>query len=226
MADTRMNGHDPHDPRKIREMLGVDQTVLLSPQQPVPQIEDGSLLQVLTHNGVFSPQDCVKAFANNDKDWITSVVQTSASEEEGTEKTDVRNSSNIWVSRKEENIWLFDKMLALTMAANKLFKFEVDFFEALQLARYQEGQFYGWHADLGPGQMGNRKLGITVQLSEPDSYEGGDLVLDDNGRDFFAPRELGSVTVFPSFMKHKVTPVTKGTRYSLVAWASGTLRFR
>lgn len=229
MTDSEMIDMNNHDPRKIREQLGVDQNVLLAPQKPQPQIEESSLFQVLTHTGVFSPEDCLKILADNEKDesgWKTSVVQTSVSVEKGVEKLQIRNSSNIWIEKNETNIWLFDKMLALTMSANQLFKFEIDFFEALQLARYKEGQFYGWHADMGPGHMGNRKLGITVQLSDPDSYEGGDLVMDDNGREFFVPRELGSVTVFPSFMRHKVTPVTKGIRYSLVAWASGTHRFR
>jgi len=216
-----------HDPRKIRQQLGVDQNTLLSPKKPQPDIQEGTLLQVLSHNGVFSPEDCAKILADNvGAGWAHSIVQSSVSVDEGVEKPDVRNSSNIWLEKEDKNLWMFDKMLALTMSANQLFNFEVDYFEALQLARYEEGQFYDWHLDLGPGHMGNRKLGITLQLSDPDSYEGGDLVCDDNGREFVAPRELGSVTVFPSFLKHKVTPVTKGTRFSLVVWASGTQRFR
>lgn len=216
-----------HDPKKIRQQLGVDRNTLLSPQQPRPITDESTLFQILTHNGVFSPEDCEQVLKDNvGKGWQQSLVQRNATDDERAEKLDIRNSANIWLEKNEVNLWMFDKMLALTMSANKLFTFEVDFFEALQLARYEVGQFYGWHCDLGPGLMGNRKLSVTVQLSAPDTYEGGDLILDDNGRDFVAPRELGSVTVFPSFMKHKVTPVTKGTRYSLVVWASGTQRFR
>lgn len=219
-------GDPKYDHRDVRKQLGISDDVLLSPKKPQPVIDDSSMMQVLTHTGVFSVEECKKIISDNSPEGFeTSAVQAAVSDDTPTEKLQIRDSSNVWVEQNDTNMWLFDKMLALVMSANQKFKFEVDFFEALQLAKYEVGQFYNWHVDLGPGHMGNRKLSVTVQLSDSDSYEGGDLVLDD-GTDFMAPRELGSVTVFPSFMKHKVTPITKGTRYSLVVWASGTQRFR
>lgn len=219
-----------YNPQRTRQQLGLDKTAaetLLSPRKPTPIIEDGSIWSVLTHTGVFSPEDCEKVLNDNaSKGFAQAAVQTSVQEDTPVEKLQVRDSGNIWLEKNDDNLWMFDKMLALIMSANKIYKFEVDYFEALQLVQYNEGQFYDWHCDLGAAHMGNRKLSVTLQLSDPDSYEGGDLVLDENGSDFVAPRELGSVTVFPSFLKHKVTPVTKGTRHSLVVWASGTNRFR
>ena len=217
-----------YDPRATRKELGVDQNVLLAPQKPKPVIIEGTMLEFLSHTGVFSADDCHKLILDNEpQDWEPGYVNASAADDSRAEKTEWRHSKNVWLERTDNNLWVFDKMLALVMAANQRFQFEVDFFEALQLAKYEEGMFYDWHMDVGPGIMGNRKLSVTVQLSPPDSYEGGDLILDaGNYKDHAAPRELGSVTVFPSFMKHRVTPVTKGTRYSLVVWASGTQRFR
>jgi PKHD-type hydroxylase len=216
------------DARKIREKLGVDNNVLLAPQKPKPNIIEGTQFQALTHNGVFSPGDCAKVIADNTPEtWDEAGMNKQQTDPTKYVDHDWRFTHNAWIEKNETNLWLFDKMLALVMAANKQFQYEVDFFEALQLAKYEEGMHYDWHADLGPGLMGNRKLSVTVQLSSPDDYEGGELHLDcQNKEDFIAPKEIGSVTVFPSFMKHKVTPVTKGTRYSLVVWASGTQRFR
>jgi len=213
--------------RRIREKLGVDQNILLSPKKPTPNMKEGTLLQCLSHNGVFSAGDCAKIIADNaDPEWITGMVNAHAASDKP-KGSEYRSSKHIWLERDEKNLWCFDKMLAVAMAANKLFEFDIDFFEALQLTRYDEGDHYNWHFDLGPGKMGNRKMSITVQLSSPDDYEGGDLEIQlIDAQDFSAPREIGSVSVFPSFMKHRVTPVTKGTRYSLVVWASGTERFK
>ena len=215
-----------YEPDKFKKELGVDPKTMISPKKPEPELHKGTCMAVLTHTGVFSPPETEKILEVNGKDFVESNVQMDGSNDIPTRKDDIRNSSQTWVAQTKENLWLFDKMLALTMAANQQFLFEIDYFEALQLARYEEGQYYTKHIDMGAGHMGNRKLGITVQLSSPDDYEGGDLICDNNGRDFIAPRELGSVTVFPSFMPHEVTPVTKGTRYSLVVWASGKQRFK
>jgi len=215
-----------YEPEEFKKELGVDPKAMISPKKPEPELHKGTCMAVLTHKGVFSPPECTQIIKDNDNDWRASAVQEHGSSDIPFIKDDIRTSSQTWVEQVKENLWLFDKMLALTMAANKEFQFDIDFFEALQLARYETGQFYTKHIDMGAGHMGNRKLGISVQLSDPDTYEGGDIVCDNNGHDFIAPRELGSVTVFPSFMPHQVTPVTKGTRYSLVVWASGKQRFR
>ena len=214
--------------RRIRKKLGVDQNTLLSPKKPEPSIIEGTQFQALTHNGVFSKGDCAKIIADNTPEvWEEAGMNRYQSSDEKHVEHDWRHTQNAWIEKNEDNLWLFDKMLALVMSANQVFQYEVDFFEALQLARYEPGMHYDWHADLGPGHMGNRKLSVTVQLSSPDDYEGGELHLDcQNTEDFIAPKELGSVTVFPSFMKHKVAPVTSGIRYSLVVWCSGTQRFR
>lgn len=72
-----------------------------------------------------------------------------------------------------------------------------------------------------------RKLSVTINLTDPNTYEGGNLKFDlgNHNTDKFHEAEIarkqGSVVVFPSYLEHCVTPVTKGTRYSLVLWCSG-----
>jgi len=70
-------------------------------------------------------------------------------------------------------------------------------------------------------EISHRKLSVTVQLSDEDSYEGGDLQFMINNRIENAPRKKGTVIVFPSFILHRVTEVTKGKRNSIVGWLSG-----
>ncbi|MGB0178111.1 MAG: 2OG-Fe(II) oxygenase, partial [Owenweeksia sp.] len=79
-----------------------------------------------------------------------------------------------------------------------------------------------WHMDFGAGEISHRKLSMTVQLSDPADYEGGDLEFMINQKVVTAPRTRGTVIVFPSFILHRVTPVTKGVRHSVVGWVSGT----
>jgi len=91
--------------------------------------------------------------------------------------------------------------------------------------RAEENGHYGWHSDdmvsIGPTRASARKISITVQLSDPSEYEGGDF-------EFYTLRDLpkelkekGTVLLFPSSHMHRVTPVTKGVRKSLVAWFDG-----
>jgi PKHD-type hydroxylase len=75
--------------------------------------------------------------------------------------------------------------------------------------------------DFGTGELSNRKLSITVQLSDPDEYEGGELQFMVNQNIFTAPKDKGTAIIFPSFALHRVTPITKGSRKSIVGWISG-----
>jgi PKHD-type hydroxylase len=137
-------------------------------------------------------------------------------------------------------------------------KYDIDYFENFQFTKYGINQFYGWHQDsqtdhfakykryipgITPLQNGKipssyvrdgnyvnkiRKLSVTINIAEPDNYEGGVLNFDYGphsvGERYHMCEEIkprGSIIVFPSYVHHQVTPVTKGTRYSLVLWALG-----
>jgi len=92
--------------------------------------------------------------------------------------------------------------------------------EDLQFATYNVGDFYGVHKDAD--ETNGRILSVSVQLSKPSEYEGGDLCLYGIGG---SPSPLenaqGTVIIFPSDILHEVERVTKGTRYSLVQWFKG-----
>ena len=95
--------------------------------------------------------------------------------------------------------------------------------EQTQIGRYKsidEG-FYDWHIDAGHPINGiQRKLSISILLSDPSEFEGGELQFK-GMEDRKILTKQGSIVVFPSFIEHKVAPVTKGVRYSAVTWASG-----
>lgn len=108
-------------------------------------------------------------------------------------------------------------------AANRaVFGFDVDFIPTIQFGEYSEGSFYGWHHDIDwhAATMYDRKLSIVIQLTDPAFYEGGffQFKTTQTPNNF---KTQGSILVFPSYLEHQVTKITKGTRHSLVCWAEG-----
>ena len=103
--------------------------------------------------------------------------------------------------------------------------------ELVQISKYSKGDFYQRHIDYGEGKCLTRKLSLTIQLSDENDYEGGDLKfytgvwnpsIEASEETYAqASRGKGSVIVFDSRCIHEVTPVTSGTRYSLVKWYHG-----
>lgn len=131
-----------------------------------------------------------------------------------------RSSKLHWIYPDEKYKWIYDKMDTAVQAANTAYKFDlVGFFSGIQFTKYQVGDYYDWHLDIGGGGYSSRKLSLTVQLTDPSEYEGGDLeFMFSKG---FQSKERGSITVFPSYLPHRVTPVTRGTRMCLVTWVDG-----
>ena len=140
--------------------------------------------------------------------------------------TSVRSSIVKWIRPTEGWEWLFTKMMDMASTANSsLWKFDLHTApEAIQYTEYHasEGGHYNWHQDIGPGMLSLRKVSITVQLSDPSEYEGGELQIWQGGDEpINAPKGKGTVVVFPSYMMHRVTRVTSGVRKSLVLWVGG-----
>ena len=147
-----------------------------------------------------------------------------------------RDSNIVWLSEP----WIYRELHGYVHEANRRagWNFEWSFSEACQFTKYKLNQFYGMHADSwnqpynnpdNPNTHGKiRKLSMTCSLSSPEDYEGGQLQFQFRNQDDptitrncteILPR--GSIVVFPSHVWHCVTPVTKGTRYSLVVWSLG-----
>ncbi len=138
----------------------------------------------------------------------------------GTAERKLRNSVIRWIRLEPATEWIYSRMGALARHANQKYGFDIrGLTDSIQLAEYGEGEYYDWHLDIGSGKTSLRKISISVQLSDSEDYEGGDLEFF--GRSEDPPRSMGSVIAFPAFLPHRVTPVTRGTRLSLVTWVSG-----
>jgi predicted 2-oxoglutarate/Fe(II)-dependent dioxygenase YbiX len=147
-----------------------------------------------------------------------------------------RNSQNTWIPTTH---WVAGFLWHYVQRANRenfLYDLRNIDGESLQYTRYEAGQFYGWHNDAGlatqykPQSVGNRadglaqdfvnenielvrKLSFSLQLSDPDDYEGGNVqLLDEAGQSYIAPRKRGTIVLFDSRTQHRVLKVTKGTR--------------
>ncbi len=132
-----------------------------------------------------------------------------------------RLSHITWIEPEPQNQWLYHKLGVLFTEMNRHYGFDiVGLVDALQFTEYGPGEHFEWHMDIGREQTSLRKLSMTLQLSQPDDYEGGELEFV-GLHPMEQSRMLGSATFFPSFMGHRVRPVTRGTRCSLVAWAAG-----
>jgi PKHD-type hydroxylase len=167
----------------------------------------------------FSPDECscIRALADREDGSEGGLVT-------GQFDPKVRKSSLVWLPDNDGTAWVSARMARLAADANRdTFGFALDGFdERLQVAAYGPGHYYDWHIDRGRGNAaGRRKLTLSVQLSDPDDYAGGDLEVNADGRPFPAPRELGTAIVFAATTLHRVAPVDCGLRRSLVAWAHG-----
>ena len=150
-----------------------------------------------------------------------------------------RNSDLVWLN----DTWIYKELHPYIHEANKAagWNYEWDRSESCQFTKYKLNQYYDWHCDswdqpykkegLENGKI--RKLSMTCQLTDGSEYEGGELEFDFRNYDPHMREEAkhlrqvkeilpkGSIVVFPSFVWHRVKPVTKGTRYSLVMWSLG-----
>ena len=136
---------------------------------------------------------------------------------------DIRKSRVSWLKDKRILNLLYDHV---GLANFNVFNFHIYNVADIQYTEYlaTEGGHYGWHHDINwtSNAKLERKLSVTVQLSGPSEYKGGDFVFDECiSPDAKILKQKGTVLVFPSYLRHKVEPVTKGIRRSLVAWFEG-----
>ena len=158
-----------------------------------------------------------------------------------------RNSQNAWIPTHH---WVGGFIWHYVQRANRenfLYDLKCIDGENMQYTRYGEGMFYDWHNDAGlasqykPVSVGNRgtgeettqdylnenlelvrKLSFALQLSDPDDYEGGNVVLlDEAGKKYIVPRKRGTIVLFDSRTQHRVNKVKSGMRKSIVGWVVG-----
>lgn len=149
-----------------------------------------------------------------------------------------RDSNIAWLNDR----WIYKEILPFIEKANKKtnWNFNIDVTENLQFTKYKLNQHYSWHCDSypepynkpnSPDQHGKiRKLSATISLSDPSNYSGGELEFNFNEHGRSKKQNIrqckevlpqGAIVIFPSFVYHRVRPVTKGVRYSLVLWTLG-----
>lgn len=135
----------------------------------------------------------------------------------------IRDSKIVFIGAINEMEWVYRRLTDVVLNLNNsYFRFDLfGFNEALQFTEYNapSGK-YDFHVDRTPhGTV--RKLSIVLQLTDPNEYEGGDFEIMDGTEIEKLPRSRGTVMAFPSYMLHRVSTITKGTRHSLVGWITG-----
>lgn len=137
----------------------------------------------------------------------------------------IRDSELRWMLLNEQSQWIYGKIIdGLKQANENFFHYDLGGMNTLQYTIYGgEGGKYGPHVDYpGANILHPRKISISIQLSDEDDYEGGDLLLyPANLNPKKCSRKKGDAVFFNSQMIHEVTPVTSGQRSSLVTWVYG-----
>lgn len=188
-------------------------------------------------DSALSPFLCDKiieeGYSNNPNIALTGSTGYTRSKKEIEQTKEIRNSNISWI----DDWWVKKELEPYVKRANEMAGWNFNFTksEASQFTIYEPGEYYDWHRDAQnyPYTQGEqkgliRKLSVTVSLSNPEDYEGGFLEFsrenDFNKKYFYKVREIlprGSICVFPSYTWHRVSPVTKGKRLSLVQWNLG-----
>jgi len=136
----------------------------------------------------------------------------------------VRQSQVGWISNNADTTFIYDRLGYVLRMINGEF-FDLDMFGFVEDFQYtiytSNSDHYNWHMDKGNLGTSPRKLSMVLQLSDPSEYEGGDLEFYLGSTPTVAQKKQGKIHVFPSYILHRVTPVTRGTRKTLVAWAAG-----
>ena len=177
---------------------------------------------------VFTKEEC-KRIIEMGRSWeqVEAQIQTKNPEEESEKNDDYRNCKMYGPPVDETAGWLWIGQKISTAIYNfnakEGGKFNlIGMAERPMMMEYEEGQGkYDWHIDLGPSRLAStRKLGFTLFLN--DDYEGGEFQIKTGRENYIPPQqETGNLLFFPSYLVHRVTLVTRGTRSVIVGWVHG-----
>ena len=164
---------------------------------------------------VFTPEECEKIIkiAKN-KGLIKGTTKNNS---------DVRESQISWLYSSDNLDWVFKRITDVVLNLNdRFFQFELHGLnEGLQFTNYKApSDKYEKHIDRALNTV-IRKLSLSIQLTDPKEYEGGELFLYEDEKGTEMKKEQGTLVLFPSYILHEVKPVTKGERNSLVTWVTG-----
>lgn len=180
---------------------------------------------VETTSPIFTPEQCKMIIeAGRAEPRNDAGVGNEKGTKEGHVDTNTRTSHISWIPfSKMDNMYKdIDKIMQATNRNH--FGFDgMTINEMAQYTEYPEGGFYEWHVDNDVNMQHEppvRKISMTLLLSPESEFEGGDLELMSEGK--VAKIKQGHAVFFASFIRHRVKPVTRGRRQSLVMWFGGT----
>jgi PKHD-type hydroxylase len=157
---------------------------------------------------------------------LQNIFKTDTSKIKSDHVKDYRVSENFWIPKNSFDYkWIYDRILKYTSMANQTYNFDINIIiDDIQFTLYKstEKGKYDWHDDILEDKTDTmKKLSISVQISNENEYEGGELEIATPPINFIAPKKKGTIIIFPSFLVHRVKEVTKGNRISLVLWIDG-----
>lgn len=187
------------------------------------QTRNGATESFVTWNGGFSSEELADVLRLCET--LTLEDAKVGSGDDGVVDSCVRRTKVAWIKNTPETAWLYDRLAFIARSLNSQFyRFNLyGFAEDFQYTVYEDSDegFYTWHIDQGARTDCARKLSLVLQLSDPSEYEGGDLEIMTGENPVAVTKEKGFVAAFPAYVLHRVTPVTKGTRRTLVVWCAG-----
>jgi PKHD-type hydroxylase len=170
-------------------------------------------------------------FTNEELDKIIEISKKYSEQDanvSGSIDHNYRKSKIKWIHYNDETKFIYEKIIDIMKDANnKMWNFNItNIVDFIQYAEYndasngEEPGHYDWHMDIGSNSS-TRKLSVSIQLTNDNEYDGGDLEFMIHRTIIKAPRERGSCIFFPSYITHRVNNIKKGTRRSLVLWFHG-----
>ena len=174
---------------------------------------------------IFTPEQCQMIIkSGREEPKQTAEIGNEKGDKEGVLDTETRTSHISWIPFKKMADMYKDIELIMKTTNGNHFGFDgMEINELAQYTEYPEGGFYEWHTDNDVNMQYEppvRKISMTLLLSPESEFEGGDLELMSEGK--IAKLKQGHAIFFASFIRHRVTPVIKGNRKSLVMWFGGT----
>ena len=168
------------------------------------------------YKGSLTDEECDKIIeVGNEQEKQDAGIFANSEGDEKVRRTQISWIRDSWISQLQE-FYFKD-------ANANAFGFVADLMPAAQFGTYKKGDFYDWHYDVNweSDRQYDRKLSIVIQLSNPNDYEGGVFEFQHPFEQPKGFKERGSVLIFPSYITHRVTKITKGERKSLVNWLEG-----
>jgi len=191
----------------------------------IPRMPKWQSYVAITTEPIFTPQQCNLIIQAGHKQKPEQAKVGSG--EQGQYDTKKRVTTISWIpfDKLPQMYKIIENQLSIVNLNHFMFD-TVNITEPAQFTEYSKGGFYDWHMDLYAfGQNGEnhiRKISMTCLLSNPSEFKGGELLFSEMGDNKPLPLKQGQAIFFASFLRHKVAPVTKGIRRSLVMWFGGT----